>query len=131
MFKIGDKVKNVYEGAKRYGMTGVVVDLNTDEKEVVVEYYNGEIGGGKASSFINLNGSIATKSNMKSVLSRIADAFRSEPEKTYRALGIKDSSGNLTAEGVALLNEKLFAKLEEELIRPEAIALLAEEKKNK
>ena len=135
MFDIGDRVKNIYPSSKRYGMIGEVSDVNDCDETIVVDYGNGEEGGGKYSSFINLdNGdSPATphKTKMGSILSRIADAFRSEPEKTYRALGIKDSSGNLTSEGKDLLLNALFDANEEALIRPKAIALLAEEKKNK
>jgi hypothetical protein len=135
MFEIGDIVKNVFVGAKRYGQKGEVVALNEDGKEVVVEYIDGDIGGGKKSSFINLTNGDSTatpiKTKMNSIVNRIADAFRSEPEKTYRALGIKDSSGNLTAEGKDLLLSALFDANEETLIRPQAIKLLEAEKKNK
>jgi hypothetical protein len=134
MFEIGDRVKNNYPDSKRYGMRGEVTDVDEDAETIVVEYSNGDEGGGKYSSFINLDNGDSTatpQSKGMSILSRIADAFRSEPEKTYRALGIKDSSGNLTSEGKDLLLNALFDANEETLIRPKAIALLAEEKKNK
>lgn len=134
MFEIGDIVKNNYSTSKRYGMKGEVVDIDEINETIVVEYADGYEGGGKYSSFINLSNGDSTatpKTKGMTILSRIADAFRSEPEKTYRALGIKDSSGNLTSEGKDLLLNALFDANEETLIRPKAIALLEAEKKNK
>lgn len=134
MFEIGDTVQNIYVGAKRYGQKGEVVALNEDGKEVVVEYADGDIGGGRANSFKNLSNGDSTatpRNNNMSIIARLADLFRSEPQKTYRKLGILDNSDNLTCEGKDLLLNKLFWANEETLIRPDAVKLLEAEKADK
>jgi len=136
MFEIGDEVKNVYPSSKRYGKTGEVVDIDESSKKITVVYFDDDYeGGGNYSSFKNLTkgDSIATpKTNNMSLITRLADLFRAEPQKTYRKLGILDSNDELTSEGKELLLNKLFWANEEAMVRPDAMKLLeAEEKKNK
>src|ERR1035437_10165143 len=115
MFEIGDKVKNVYVSSKNYGRVGEVVDIDEDNETISVEYESGFVGEGKYSSYkqVCTSGrgiypSNNNNRNVKSIMTRLADLFRTEPEKTYRKLGIKDSEGNLTSEGKELLLNKLF-----------------------
>lgn len=132
MFTEGDKVKNVYTNSKRYGQTGEVVSVDDESETVEVEYSDGYIGGGKYSSYQNVSSPEKTCSNVKnnvSFLKSVKDFFLSEPEKTYRALGLKDERGNVTANGVEFLNNVLWDANEETLIRPKATAILAEQNK--
>lgn len=142
---IGDSVENNYPKSKNYGEIGTIVSVDTDYEKIGVEYENGFVGGGKFINFNLVDGEYdndddvveteypkATKKMGNSLIKKLADLFRAEPEKTYRKLGIKDSEGNLTAEGKELFINKLFDKYEEEVVRPDAMKLLeAEESKKK
>ena len=138
--EIGDRVENINVKSKNYGEEGEITDVRDSDGKFEVTYDNGDIGYGQAKSYKviddaeNDNGSFndAPNKNKKvSFLKKVNDFFLSEPEKTYRKLGLKDSSGNLTEDGKEFLINVLWTANEATLVREKADAILADQESSK
>lgn len=134
--RIGNRVGNNYESSDNYGEEGVIAGVRESDGKFFVEYDNGETGYVRESNLTIIGTSSVEVSDNKitkmgGLISRFADLFRAEPQKTYRKLGILDSNDNLTQDGKDMFLNKLFWANEEALVRPDAIKLLEAESKDK
>ncbi len=148
MSYIGKIVENVTSGTQHEGEEAKIIDTLTDGR-IVVKYDDGHVGKGRLGEHYQLVDNDEDdedeeddeesnykpfnnkKSNKMSFLKKVKDYFLSEPEKTYRKLGLKDERGNLTEDGKEFLINVLWEANEATLVREKANAILADEEKDR
>ena len=74
---------------------------------------------------------ITKKSTMNSLVSKVADLFITEPQKTFRKLGITDDRNNLTEQGEMVFINWLFTQNQDAFNTAIATPLLAEQNAKK
>lgn len=74
---------------------------------------------------------ITKKSTMNSLVSKVADLFITEPQKTFRKLGITDDRNNLTEQGEMVFINWLFTQNQDAFNTAIATPLLAEQNSKK
>ena len=109
MFKVGDCVKCVSESSTNYGQFTEVTFVGCDFIEC--RYDSGEIGKGKFKYYVK------TCNPINKVVGKIMGlkesfvlGLTSEPEKTYRKVGITNGDGILTEDGVKIFLTYLLSK---------------------
>lgn len=130
-FAIGNKVECLSEKSTNYRQIGIVTAC--DSEYVTVEYPNGEIGKGKFKYY-----KLVTCNPINTVVSKIMNlretfvrGLMSEPEKTFRKIGITNGDNLLTVEGTELFLNWLFQKNKDAFKTEVADPIVEEQKEDK
>ena len=128
-------VKNITSGSKHYGEIAKIIDY-IDNMRISVKYTDGHVGKGRIGKhyqYVDSSEKLSSnKTNKVSFLKKVKNLLMSEPEKTYRKLGLKDVEGNLTEDVKEFLINVLWEANEATLVREKATAVLADaDKKDK
>lgn len=131
MFKIGDIVRCLADKSTNYKQLGVVTCVC--EETIEVKYDNGELGKGKFKYY-----ELATRNPINKIAGKIMNlretfvrGLMSEPEKTFRKVGITNGDNLLTSEGTELFLNWLFQKNKTEFKTEVADPIVAEQKEEK